>query len=172
MNTIRKSLVGLSGLALQSLVCANAMASPIAVEWVQPEEFTDILPGNESRVRFREKLFANFEQYFNKLGKRLPQDYQLTIKMTDIDLAGDINTPWSGGFHQLRVVDRTFKTKVAFSYQLLDGQGKVVAAADEVLKANAIERFPRNAIRHESYAYEKYMIKQWFNKTLMGQVAS
>jgi hypothetical protein len=59
---------------------------------------------------------------------------------------------------------------VAFSYQLLDAQGNQIAADDVELKANSIHRFPRHLLKHQSYAYEKYMIKQWFKKNLLTKI--
>ena len=144
--------------------------SQVTVQWQEPENYTDILSGDQSRLYYQKRVFANFEKYFAKLSRRLPQGYQWNIKVTDIDLAGDINNAYSQGHRKIRVIGRLFKTKVAFSYQLRDAQGRVVAEADEVLKENMIERFPRIAVKQGSFAYEKYMIKQWFNKVLMVQV--
>lgn len=179
IKTTVSSILLLSSLSLNAQAMNDAKPTTpettpevlVKVKWQQPGKFTDILRSNQSRANFQLKLFANFEKYFNKLARQLPSGYQWHITVTDIDLAGDINTAHSRGHHNIRVIDRLFKTKVAFSYQLMNAQGEVVSAGDEVLKENAIERFPRNAIRHESYAYEKYMIKTWFKKTLLKQIS-
>ncbi|MFT4924286.1 MAG: hypothetical protein ACI8WB_000364 [Phenylobacterium sp.] len=160
------------GMLLLSSVSFNSQATQVGVQWGELGKFTDISAANQPRKSFKANLVRDFERYFVKLAKALPHDYEWHINVTDIDLAGDVNTKYSTGTTNFRVMDNHFKTKVAFSYQLIDGQGNIVASADEVLYENSQAKFPSRPMMRQNFAYEKHMLKKWFNKTLMAKVES
>jgi hypothetical protein len=170
MNILGKTISMVMLLVMFNSQAADLEAAQVSVEWVEPENFTDILAGDQLKSRYQQQLFKGFEKYFNKLARRLPTDYQWHIKVTDIDLAGDVNHGYSAGLRRIRVLGSFFKIKVAFSYQVMNAQGAVVVQGDEVLKENMIEKFPRTVMRLGSHSYEQYLVKRWFDKVLLAKL--
>lgn len=180
MNTIfhrvMKSMlaVGLLTIGSQSVaaeVANHSVASAVVeVQWGEPNDFTDIDPGNQSKRGFNQRLFSQFEKHFAKLAEQLPQGYLWTIKVIDIDLAGRVSHQYSPTHEPLRVIDHFFTPKVVLSYQLIDAQGKLVSSADElILKDNMMEQFPAARFMQHAFAYEKHLIKKWFKQSLLSQ---
>lgn len=178
MNRLRQS--GITAVFSAALIFITltftAQAGQVTVVWTQPDQFTDIRVGDQPRQPYRQQLFRAFEKHFAKLAQQLPAGYHWHVNITDMDLAGDVNGAYNHklnlnhGLRRVRVLSGWFKTAVEFSYRLLDPAGKLLAADDIVLKETRIERFPRHLTSRRSFAYEQYLIKQWFRQTLMAQL--
>jgi hypothetical protein len=154
------------------LVPVYAQPATVTVEWQEPETYSDIRPGNESKARFQKRTFAELDEYLQKLGEELPEDQSLKIKVTDLDLAGQV---WPSSFvgyggmggGDIRVIKSIDIPRIQLSYELLDSQGKVLKTAD--VKVKDLAFMERGSMIRDSDAlrYEKRMLKEWFT-TEMG----
>lgn len=146
-----------------------AYAATSEVTWVDYEKYRDIYPNNnESRKYFRERTFKNFEKYFAKLAENLPEGQVLKIKVTDVDLAGDVL--FSGGPHRLRVVKEIYFPRINFSYQLVNADGSEVIADEIVLKDMNFMIGSNLKYRNDSLGYEKKMLDKWFKETFKDHI--
>lgn len=179
MKRVIKQL--LSGVALSLLVSTGALAkAQVEIEWVEPEEFTDVRPSNESKNRFRERTLKNIERYMAKLSEDLPEDQILKMTVTDLDLAGRvqfgagavINT--RAGFARLgngtagdiRIIDTIDFPSMDFSYSLTQNDGQVILSGEEELKDLSFQHRVGGKIRSsDTLRYEKEMLRAWFKQT-------
>lgn len=154
-------------LALLSLFSVTAWAGTAEITWHEPETYRDIRAGSEIQSRFETRIFDEFEEYFNYIVERLPEGYTLQLKVTDLDLAGEVifNTDF-GRMQMLRVVKSNDFPRIEFSYQLLNEKGVQVKAGEERLRGRELPgqgRIARKARSHNSFLdYEKAMIDRWF----------
>lgn len=154
-------------LVLLSFVSVTAWAGTAEVSWHEPEKYRDVRAGEEIQSRFEKRIFEEFEMYFDYITDRLPEGYTLKLKVTDLDLAGEVifNTDL-GRMQMLRVVKSNDFPRIEFSYQLLNEKGVQVEAGEERLRGRELPgqgRIARQARpQHDLLDYEKAMIERWF----------
>jgi len=169
----------LSGLIISAITLG--LSSPVLgqaeveIEWDKPEKFRDVRPSNESRKRFRETTFKRINEYMNKLASALPENKKLLMKVTDLDLAGQV---WPGSFAGLghsasdvRIVKNIDIPRINFSYQLLDESGEVLQEAEVKLKDMSFLDRGIRSLKSESLRYEKSMLQRWFKKEFGAHIA-
>ncbi|MFD2167656.1 DUF3016 domain-containing protein [Thalassotalea euphylliae] len=156
-------------LALSPLfTVASAQAAEASVEWINPDEYRDVRPANESRKRFQERTFKEFEEFFVELAAKLPEGQKLHVKVTNVDLAGNVEF---GRTQQIRIVRQIHFPRFEFEYSLLDADKEVVTAGQEDLKDMNFLHHVNTKVNSESLKYEKYMIEKWFNQTFETLIA-
>ncbi|WP_100643792.1 DUF3016 domain-containing protein [Alteromonas facilis] len=168
MNTF-KSLITIalgvtSGLALADEPPIN---EHVSVSWESPEDYTDVRAANQSRKRFMEQTFHRFDDYFASLAQRFPDDYQWNIKVTNVDLAGQV---WPSSFvglgqggQDVRLIKDIDIPRMSFSYKLLSN-GELVKEADVDLKDMGFLQRSLHGSDTDPLRYEKRMLKEWFNR--------
>lgn len=136
----------------------SAQSAELALTFNQPEQYTDIREGFSGPQYNYEDIFRIFEKHLGKLASKLPNNYQLVMQVTDIDLAGDI----AGG--DIRVVTHPFSPRIAFSYQLLDADQVVVVEGKENIRDSAF--MTNRSLRYKSdpLGYEKKLFDDWFKE--------
>ncbi|TRX53151.1 DUF3016 domain-containing protein [Thalassomonas sp. M1454] len=142
---------------------AQAQAATVDIEWFEPENYRDIKVANGGKKAFQERVLKDFTGYFTELAATLPDNQVLKLKVTDIDLAGDIKYMVGPNNQSMRVITDLYFPRMKFSYQLTEN-GEVIQAGDENIKDMG---FNMSSIHHnsESFYYEKEMIEDWFKDT-------
>jgi hypothetical protein len=150
--------------------------SNVSIEWVKPKKFRDVRHPTMSRQRYTESVLLELKTFFSSLGERLPEGYKLNLKVTNLDLAGTVQSPAmaglrnfsNGGMDDYRIVRDIDIPRMAFSYELVDEQGKVLKQEDVDLKDMSFLSRAGSVSKNTSLRYEKEMISRWFKKTLMS----
>lgn len=146
---------------------ASYAADKVKVEWFEPDNYTDVRSANGGKEKFRKSVFAQLEKHFEKkAAKSLPEGMVLNIKVTNLNLAGDVR--YNFGFNQeMRVVKSIYWPEIEFEYQLVD-QGQVVKADSAKLRDMAfLDRLQRASNSHSTFSYEKALINEWFKDTVV-----
>ncbi|MFT4939111.1 MAG: hypothetical protein ACI88A_002144 [Paraglaciecola sp.] len=143
-----------------------AAKAEVEITWQNPEEFRDVKPSNDSRIRFREKTFKELDEYLLELAERLPDGQKLLITVDDLDLAGQV---WPASFvglgtggSDVRLIKSIDIPRMSFQYKLLDESGKVVQEAEVKLKDMSFQDRHNPFFASESLRYEKNMLRDWF----------
>ncbi|MFT7259211.1 MAG: hypothetical protein ACI9MS_001066 [Glaciecola sp.] len=147
--------------------------SKVSIEWIEPKKFRDVRHPTMSRKRYRESVLLELETFIALLGERLPEDHKLNLKVTDLDLAGTVQSPAmaglrnfsSGGINNYRIVRDIDIPRMAFSYELVDDQGNVLKQDDVDLKDMSFLSRAGSVSKNTSLRYEKEMISRWFKET-------
>jgi len=146
-----------------------ASAGEVKVTWQDPDNYTDIRPGNENRTSFREQIFKELDQVFAGLAKKLPDDIQWNVTVTDLDLAGDVRPMMGAGVSEIRVVKEIYWPRMSFNYTMTDTKGAMVAEGKEdISDMNFMMTRPIN-IGNGSFPYETKMIEDWFSKQIKNK---
>lgn len=146
-----------ASLILVMLSATSAQAGTVKVEWHEPDEYTDIKSANANRNKFRKSVFKQFEKHFNKMAqKELPEGMRLEVKVTDLDLAGEVI-----GAAQYRTVTNSRWPSIEFEYSLYDGKRLVKSETVKLKDLSFMDKRSRLGNR-STYFYEKRLIKDWF----------
>ncbi len=156
-------------LCLAILIISPVVKSDISVNWVKTSEYKDIEAADENQKKFEKRLFLNLEKHFNKLNKKLPDNHQLLINVTNIDLAGRVLPGVSLGLNtprDVRIVEYHHFPKIKLNYRLQNGDGEPLKSGDAVLKSiSFLDKIETRKINRDEFDYEKIMLTDWFNKT-------
>lgn len=139
----------------------------VEIQWVNPDDYSDIRPSNQSRSRFRERTFKQLEQHFESLATRLPEGQRLKLSVTNLDLAGQVWPAYMIGIgfgSDVRLIERVDIPRINFSYELSDVDGNVLRQGEEKLKDMAFLDRISPRYRNGALRYEKNMIQNWFVK--------
>ncbi|RUO27475.1 DUF3016 domain-containing protein [Aliidiomarina sanyensis] len=153
------------------LFSMSVSAATVNVTWENPEKYRDIRSADQHQGRFQENLFAAFERKFTDLASGLPEDFTLDITVTDVDLAGNVEThSLRGQPQEVRIIRPGFYPRMRFSYTLSDAEGTIVQTGDENLRGRDMPgegRLDAQARRRgvEMIEYEGAMLERWFSTT-------
>ena len=142
------------------LAAAGAASAGVTVKYQDPDKFFDVPEFEKDRNQLLKELTAHFD----KLGKELPAGQQLTITVTDLDLAGRIE-PRRRTMHDIRILRGGADWPTMQLRYTLEQDGKVIASGDEKLSnmmyLDRLNRYPSE----DTLRYEKQMVDEWFHKT-------
>ena len=155
MNLIKYLVVALSvlGFAVQ--------AGTVEVKWHDPKEYTDIKPANESKKSFQRSVFKHLEKHWAKMAeKELPDNISLKVKVTNLNLAGDVRYNFSMS-REIRLVKHLYWPSIEFEYSFYDGE-QLIKTEQVTLKDMAFMDRGSQIRRNTAYYYEKRIITDWF----------
>jgi len=143
LASLASLLVGLASGA------APAADAPVAVTFAHPEQYTDLRLSCLSRDTDARSLMAELEAFLTAAAAPLvPAGQRLGITVTNVDMAGDIES-WRGpGRCDVRVVKDTYPPRIDLTFRLLDGEGKGPASSTDHLR------------------YEKALLGEWLRREL------
>lgn len=152
----------LAAAALALLAAGSAQAVGRAeVSFVQPERFSDAGFGSLERERTLKVL----TQHFDRLAQRLPDGRVLKVAVTDVDLAGEVDTL---AVHRIRVMGQLPDApRMSLKFELLQGN-QLVAQGEEQLIDMAYSLGSFRGRRDEPLAYEARMLERWFDERIAG----
>ena len=158
------STVLLAAIACWAATLPAYAAGKVDVSYVKPEEFRDA----GRSVIDGERTLAGLTQYLHRLAKQLPDGQTLRLEVTDIDLAGEIHP--SLRLNDLRVLRGGADwPHLNLRYTLLDGS-RTLKSGEAKLSDPAYMFSSRGHPAADSeMSYEKRMLKQWFDETIVGQ---
>jgi len=165
MKILSRLIISAVTLSLSSHVLAQA---EVEIEWDKPDKYRDVRPSNESRKRFREATFEHINEYMNELSLALPDNQKLLMRVSDLDLAGQVwPTSHLGlgyGASDVRIVKSIDIPRINFSYELLNESGEVLQQAEVKLKDMSFLNRSHRFFKNESLRYEKSMLQRWFKQ--------
>jgi hypothetical protein len=171
---MKKLMVIVSALTLSISSNIEAKAE-LEVEWEQPEKYTDVRPTNQSKKSFQKSTFKNIESYLGELADGLPDDHKLVIKVTNLDLAGQVwPASYAGlghGSSDVRVIKDHDIPRIYFNYRLLDASGAVIQQDEVKLKNMTFFDSSTGFFDNDPVRYEKSMLKRWFGKEFESQLS-
>ncbi|GJI98643.1 hypothetical protein RugamoR57_53610 [Duganella caerulea] len=153
-------------LAASLALLAGAAWADVSVSYVKPEDFTDV-PRNAID---RERVLKDFSDYFATWNKKLPAGQNLKIEVQDIDMAGRM-WPRRNGGEDIRILNGGADWPRMRLHYTLEQDGQVLRSGDEQLSnMNYMQTLSRYS-DSDTLRYEKQMLDDWFNKTIVPKVA-
>ncbi|XLZ68052.1 DUF3016 domain-containing protein [Massilia sp. SR12] len=146
--------------ALMLAAAGAASAGSVKVTYQEPDKFIDVPYWEQDRAQLLKDVTAHFEQ----LAQKLPASQQLTITVTELDLAGRVE-PRRNTMRDIRILrgGADWPT-MQLKYALEEG-GKVIASGESSLN-NMDYLHGINPYRGgDPLRYEKPMLDNWFKAT-------
>lgn len=138
----------------------------VSVQFVNPQDFTDLK--RENWQDYSPGLMDQLQNYMVRTGERfVPKGMHLSIKVTDVDLAGRFE-PWRGPeFDDVRIVRAIDPPRINLEYRLTDDGGRMVKSGRANLTDLGFEMriaWPLN----DYLRYEKSLLSDWFYQEFAG----
>jgi hypothetical protein len=131
----------------------------VSVAFIEPEKFTDarraeLQPTSSAVLRELEKFLIDAGARY------VPADMRLSIRVTNIDLAGDFELFRGPQADHVRIAKGLYPPHVALEFELVDSAAKVVKAGKRDL--TDIDYQLRSVYPREDYLrYEKDLLRDW-----------
>jgi hypothetical protein len=157
---VKPSKTAASALACIVLAQLPAQAAgTVALQWVQPEQYSDIGRGAFDR----ERTIKSLTEIFQSLGRELPDGQVLKIEVLDVDLAGELR-PAAG--NEVRVMrGRADWPQMRLHYTLSQG-GQTLKEGDARLSdMNYLPGLLGRETFEGGMPYERHMVRHWFDET-------
>lgn len=150
---------------------APASAGEAWVEWKDPDGYTDIRSGAQSAEGMRKSIAKSLGGEFGELAALLPPGYRLSVTVTDLDLAGEVDPVPTRQMRGIRVLKDIYFPRMTFDYRLTDAGGAVLLGQSAVqLKDMQYLTSSRTARTGDPFYSERKMICDWFNKRILPVV--
>jgi len=159
-----KKIIVLSATLLVWVFTGSAFAGTSEVKWNETDKYTDIRAGNEHREHFKTRIFKAFEKHFSKLSEKLPEGQLLKVKVTDVDLAGDVRFDT---MDRIRVIKSLYMPRLEFSYEVISSDKSIVQSGEVDLRDMGFMSGSTLRYQHKSIPHEKRMLDKWFKKTFL-----
>jgi hypothetical protein len=144
------------------LLSAGTALAGVTVNYIEPDKFAD-LPFTPWE---REDVLKGLTEHFQKLGKQLPPDQNLTVDVLDIDLAGRAQPGIRSG-RDIRILRGGADWPHMRLHYTLESGGSIIASGDaelsDMMYMQRLTHYPDG----EPLRFEKRMIDDWFDKTIL-----
>lgn len=156
-----KSMIAKAAIAGLLALGAGAASAGVTVNYVESDKFADLPFAPWERKEVLDDMAA----FFAELGKSLPPGQDLTVDITEMDLAG---REYPGrGARDLRVLKGGADWPMMTLRYTLTANGQVLASGNAKLSdMNYMGRINRMS-DGDRLRYEKRMVEDWFNKTIL-----
>jgi hypothetical protein len=172
MKTLRITLTALTGLFAAAGIQAASNhdreknASRVEVVFSDPDKFTDAADGARGSEFGRDANLAAIKDHLiERAASRLPEGQHLSVTITDIDLAGEVE-PWrTRDNSDVRIVKEIYAPRIDLTYRLTDASGAVIKEGKSQLRdMNFMNRI--NPMRSDPRVYENELIDTWIRNEL------
>jgi hypothetical protein len=156
-------LLPILGLGLTAVLSAEP--SNVRISFVRPERFSDFRIQGRQEIASAAIFRDDVSTYLSPVvAKRFP-DCTLSLKFTNIDLAGRIATSVPLRLNNIRI-DRNVASplRLYFEYKLSDSHGRTLAAGSKSLvDTDYLYRYSyySNQTKSETLFYEKVTLYRW-----------
>jgi hypothetical protein len=167
MKTLRLFSAALGLLAAGALRAADtAAAARTEVIFDHPENFTDVRDRMSPTDKGRDEILSQIRDHLvDRTSRLVPDGYKLTVKFTDIKLAGDFE-PWRGPqWDDVRIVKAIYVPFFKFTYSVTDPSGRVVKSGTENIQDLDFQ-MRVTLDTSDPLRYEKQILDDWAGRTL------
>lgn len=144
----------------------------VRIQFVHPERFTDFRIQGRDEIASAPIFRADISAYLSPLvAKRFPGK-TLTLRFTDIDLAGRLE-PWRiRRFNDVRFErDLQWPLRLSFDYALTDSKGTILASASRsLLEQDYLHRYINypNSQKASPLFYEEVILSSWVRQLTLS----
>ena len=159
--------------ALHASPALSAQPSNVTIQYVSPEKFTDFrIYGRDAR--WSASYFASqISNYLSPVLNRRFPGAKLTLRFTDIDLAGRYANSSRGG-RNVRVNRGTITpARMSFIFILQDSGGRTTASGSTRITdtSNPSSMVARKRSASEPLYYEKQMLEKWLKSVKTSETS-
>lgn len=152
------------GLAL-AWGAATAQSGSVQIDFGKVEDFADF---GDSRWE-RERNQKDFEALLREATAGLPAGRQLSIKVLDVNLAGELEWWWSRA-DRLRVMRNVTWPMVEIEYRLSEGGHTIKSGSVRLADMNYLQNdFFSVSQSSTAMRYERRLLDRWVKEQILGK---
>lgn len=146
--------------------------SPVAVQWTDPEAFSDIrLSGNRWEARRGDWVEQIARHVRQRAERELPAGTTLDVTIRDIRRAG-MYEPWHGArYDHVRIIKDHYPPRIDLDFVLRDAGGNVIAEGPRELRDMGFLQRGTTGMSSDALRYEKQLIDDWLRRDLRPAIA-
>ncbi|MBY0240555.1 MAG: DUF3016 domain-containing protein [Burkholderiaceae bacterium] len=152
-------------LATGAALTAGAALAGATVTYIEPDKFIDV-PFSPID---RERVLKELTDHFTRLGKQLPAGQDLTVEVTELDLAGRIEPTRRSGNEIRLLTGGADWPRMHLRYRLTQNGQVLNSGESDLASLNYLQEMNRYG-SSETLRHEKQMIDAWFGKTFNVEV--
>jgi len=128
----------------------------------EPEKFSDAADGQRGSEYGRDAILDELRQHIvRKANSYVAEGQHLTVTITEVDLAGEVE-PWrSPQAHDVRIIKDIYSPRIDLSYKLVDAKGAVVKEGKRELRDLTYTMNLHTTDRSDRRLYEKELLDNW-----------
>lgn len=155
------------------MASASAASPNLTVTFIQPETYADAgYSRSFASDKDRAEVQRDIEQHLQRLAERgLPAGESLKIEVLDIDLAGRFEPFSFRTGSDVRIVRDITWPRMKLRYMLTRGGEVVVSKEEQLADLNYLMSINRYS-SSDRLRYEKSMLDDWFDRTIVKQSGS
>jgi len=136
----------------------------VSVSWTDPAQFTEARYGRPFRQPEPEIWLTEFQKLVVKqAGAVLQPGQHLDVRITDVDLAGQVEPFRGSAATDVRVIKSIYPPEINLTFTLTGADGQVIEQGERKLRDAAfLDR--GSASRSDSYRFEKRLLTDWISK--------
>ncbi|MBK8067080.1 MAG: DUF3016 domain-containing protein [Rhodanobacteraceae bacterium] len=164
----RTNYVTLASLLLLATSVQAAGPTPVSVEFVNAEKFTDVNDRAFKTSPEKNTNLAALRKHVETKGaKYLKAGQTLAISFTDIDLAGDHKPQLRPQMQDVRLVTGLYPPRMSFNFVLKDANGQVLDSGEAKLSDVGFDTHSAG-LSSDALRYEKRMLDKWMRAEFGG----
>ncbi|MBV8214920.1 MAG: DUF3016 domain-containing protein [Verrucomicrobia bacterium] len=144
---------------LASTPVVSAQSATVDVQYVQPAKFTDFSIYGRGAQWSASYFATQISDDLRPALQRKVSGGRLTLRFTDIDLAG--HYPSRGGSSARVVRGQIRPARMSFAFVLQDSSGRTLASGSTRIVDNSSTSSLANPRRSQALYYEKRMLERW-----------
>ncbi|MCH6257341.1 DUF3016 domain-containing protein [Puniceicoccaceae bacterium K14] len=145
---------------------SSFLKADVSIEFIDIENYRDIESGIITTDNEREVIMDAITKTFQKTAKKyLPEGYNLSVSINDIDLAGDVELAAMRG-RDYRILTDIYPPRIKFHYEIRDNSDAIVLDSDAYLKDLAYMTSIPFIMRDEPAIFVSQLVKNWGRRTL------
>jgi hypothetical protein len=143
-------------------VCSTKAHGSVRVEYVNPENLTDVSFRSMTRQGAQDRLERELTHTIEAAAARYLAGYELDVRITDVAMAGREAFERPGFTSDLRIRNLLGKPpKILVQYQIKDTRGHVVAQGARVLTDLNYQRGYPDSYYVDTLYPEKQLLRDW-----------
>ncbi|WP_299491339.1 DUF3016 domain-containing protein [uncultured Shewanella sp.] len=132
----------------------------VTIEWDSPQDYTDVKSVSGKQAAYEKRVFKALTDNLAKVAQQtLSPDLRLELIVTNLDLAGDVQSTFGATPNDIRVVKPVFPPKIAFSYSVLEGDKVIMVGDEKLTDLNFMHGLKKP--NEKSLSYENALLKSW-----------
>ena len=134
----------------------------ITIEWDNPQDYTDVKAVGGKQGPYETRVFKDLTDNLAKVAQQnLKSGLTLELIVTDLDLAGNVQSTFGATPNDIRVVKPVYPPRITFSYSVLEGD-KVIMVGDEKLTdlnfMNGLKTPNQTSLHYENALFKSWLV--------------
>jgi hypothetical protein len=168
LTTTLAGMMLLTACAAPPAATDTSAATPknIRIEYIHPEKFTDVGDRDFPRDSLRNEYLGQLRKHLAQGAARLlPAEQQLTVSITDIDMAGNFE-PWRIRLYDTRIIRDVYPPRIDLRFALTAADGTPLREGERQLRNPAFLMTMQPYFRNDPLRYEKALLDDWLDREL------